>query len=247
MPNFLTDSNTWEAATVQGGPDGPPEPHTHPQSDIVNLTADLAAKAAAVHTHAQSDITGLTAALAGKSDVGHTHPPSGGDIVYVPTCGDTAVNNVADVTIVTRNVTGVLAGDQIIVEGAFTILNNSAATRVYVITVDFDGLFDIEITTGALAFSATLIHPFMFRAVLNVRAANLAYAVVAVEGQLAAGIASGGDTTMAATHLHGKGWGTTTSDATGTCTVALKVRSANATATQTLRLHQFTIRKVSPT
>jgi len=38
--------------------------HTHAQSDITGLVADLAAKAAAVHTHAQSDITGLVADLA---------------------------------------------------------------------------------------------------------------------------------------------------------------------------------------
>jgi len=38
--------------------------HTHAQSDITGLVADLAAKAAAVHTHAQSDITSLVADLA---------------------------------------------------------------------------------------------------------------------------------------------------------------------------------------
>lgn len=170
-----------------------------------------------------------------------------GELAYVPTTANTAVNSVADVTIVTHDVTGVAAGDQLVVEGHFTILNDSTATRVYAITVDFDGLFDVEISTGALAFSSTLMHPFYFRACLDVRSASLAYAVFSVEGQLAAGIASGTDTTMAATHLRGMGWGTTASDVTGTCTVALKVRSANATATQTLRLHQFSIRKMSPT
>lgn len=41
--------------------------HTHPQSDITNLTTDLAGKAATVHTHAQSDITNLTTDLAAKA------------------------------------------------------------------------------------------------------------------------------------------------------------------------------------
>lgn len=38
--------------------------HTHPESDITNLVADLAAKAALSHTHPESDITGLAADLA---------------------------------------------------------------------------------------------------------------------------------------------------------------------------------------
>ena len=61
------------------------------------------------------------------------------------------------------------------------------------------------------------------------------------------GISDGTDTTMAATHLRGNGWGTTASDASGTTTVALKIRSAAATATQTCRLHVFTISKHTPT
>lgn len=43
-----------------------PLAHGHPQSDITNLVADLAGKAAAVHTHAQADVTNLVADLAGK-------------------------------------------------------------------------------------------------------------------------------------------------------------------------------------
>lgn len=174
---------------------------------------------------------------------------SGGvsDLVYAPTTADTAVNSVSDITIVTRGVTSVVAGNQIIVEGAFTILNNSTATRVYTITLDFNAAFDIEISTAALAVSATLIHPFFFRAVLDVRSTSLAYCVTQIDGQLAAGVVSGGDTTMAATHLQGRSWGTTGSNLTGTTTVALFIRSASATATQTCRLHQFSIRKHAPT
>jgi len=56
------------AGAVGGGGGGP---HTHPESDIVNLVADLialsdaiAGKAPLVHGHAQADVTGLVAALA---------------------------------------------------------------------------------------------------------------------------------------------------------------------------------------
>ena len=47
--------------------------HTHAQADVINLVADLAAKAALSHTHAQADVTNLVSDLAGKSAVGHTH------------------------------------------------------------------------------------------------------------------------------------------------------------------------------
>ncbi len=45
-----------------------PSTHTHAQSDITNLVADLAGKASTTHTHPQSDVTGLVTALAGKVD-----------------------------------------------------------------------------------------------------------------------------------------------------------------------------------
>lgn len=41
-------------------------PHTHPESDIINLVTDLAGKAPTVHTHAESDVSGLVTDLAGK-------------------------------------------------------------------------------------------------------------------------------------------------------------------------------------
>jgi len=204
-------------------------------------------------TGAQGPMGPALAFLADDGEDGERGPPgtsgaAGTDaIVYVPTTSDFDISEITDVTIVTRDVTGVVAGDQLMVEAHFTILNNSAATRVCVITLDFDGLFDVEFSTGALVASATLMHPFFVRGVLDVRSTSLCYGVFTAEGQLAAGIASGTDTTMAATHLRGMGWDTSTSDVTGTTTVALKVRSANANPTQTLRLHQFSIRKVTPT
>ena len=169
------------------------------------------------------------------------------DLVYAAVGADTAINSVTDITIVTRDVTSVGATDILDVTADFIILNNSGATRVYVITLDFDDLFDVEFSTGALATSATLMHPFTVRGVLGIRSTSLAYATFVCEGQLAAGIASGTDTTMAATHLRAMGWGTTASDASGTTTVALKIRSANATATQTCRLLNLQIRRTAPT
>jgi len=168
-------------------------------------------------------------------------------VVFVAGGADVGINSVTDVTVVTRDVTSVGTTDKIAVEAEFVILNNSTATRVYQITLDFDGLFDVEFSTGALAFSSTLMHPFFVRATLDIRSSSLAYGIFTCEGQLAAGIASGTDTTMAATHLRAMGWGTTASDASGTATVALKIRSASATATQTCRLHRFVVSKYTPT
>jgi hypothetical protein len=51
-------------------------PHTHPESDITNLVADLAAKAALSHSHAQSDIVNLVADLAAKAAASHGHAQS---------------------------------------------------------------------------------------------------------------------------------------------------------------------------
>lgn len=216
--------------------------------------------AAAVHTHAASAIASGTVDTArlGSGTANSTTflrgdqtwaTPAGGSspVVYVAGGADTAINQLTDVTIVTRDVTSVGTTDKLVVEAHFTILNNSTATRALIFTLDFDGLFDVEFTTGALAFSTTLMHPFFMRAVLDIRSASLAYATFVCEGQLAAGIASGTDTTMAATHLRAMGWGTTTTDVSGTTTVALKARSPSTTATQTFRLHSMTISKYTPT
>ena len=193
--------------------------------------------------------TGDVAAItlgSGLSMSGTTLSSSGGasPVVYVA-AGDTSIASITDVTVATRDVTSVGTTDKLVVEADFTILNASGAARVYIITLDFDGLFDVEFTTGSLA--VTTGHPFRVRGVLDIRSASLAYATFVCEGQLIAGLASGVDTTMVATHLRAMGWGTTASDASGTTTVALKIRSAAANTTQTCRLHVFTISKHTPT
>ena len=167
--------------------------------------------------------------------------------MYVPTTANTAVNNASDVTIVTRDVTGVAAGDQLFVDAWFTILNNSTATRVYAVTLDFDGLFDIELVHRRVGLLATVMQWCRVQGVCDVRANNLAYAMVSLDLQTGSNARIRHRYVSSGDALAGKGLGTSTSDATGTLTVALKVRSANATATQTLRLHGFTIRKVTPT
>ena len=59
--------------------------HSHAQSDVTGLVSDLAGKAASVHSHAQSDVTGLDTALSGKASTTHasTHAPAGSDPLTV--------------------------------------------------------------------------------------------------------------------------------------------------------------------
>lgn len=59
--NFLRGDSSWHALA---------------ESDIANLTSDLAGKAASSHSHSESDITGLTSDLAGKAAVSHSHSES---------------------------------------------------------------------------------------------------------------------------------------------------------------------------
>ena len=172
----------------------------------------------------------------------------GSPYVYVATPADVNIASITDVTIASDAVTGLAAGDQLVIEAEFIILNNSAATRNIIVTLEVvGGAFDIELTLPALAFSTTLMHPGVIRGVLNVRSTSLAYFLVHLDMQLAAGIAAGTDTSAAATHLQAKGWGTTANDLTGTETITLFMRSAAATATQTCRLLSFRIKKLSPT
>lgn len=58
------------AAALPGGGGGA---HTHPESDVTGLVADLAGKAALSHTHAIADVTSLQATLDGKAGLSHVH------------------------------------------------------------------------------------------------------------------------------------------------------------------------------
>lgn len=166
------------------------------------------------------------------------------DVVYAATAADTAVNDTNDVTIVSRDVANVSAGDELEFETVFQVLNNSGANRAYIVTIDFDAAFDVELTSGSMAASSTLEHMAWCTGTLDIRSTSLAYGQMRCNWELAAGRASGEDSTVSATHIEAKGWGTTASNLTGTTTVVLKVRSGNSTATQTLRLHKAVIRRL---
>ena len=171
------------------------------------------------------------------------------DVLYSNASANIAINSTTDVIVAQRDVLGVVAGDQLIVDGWFTILNNSGAAAVPQVFLDFDaGAFSTtpRITIGSITASATLIPQFNIRAVVDVKTTTASFVQTHLEGSLLAGSTSNAANTMVATHLQGKVWGQTGADLTGTCVVALKANSSTATATQTLRLHSFTIRKLTP-
>jgi len=167
--------------------------------------------------------------------------------VFIATPADTEIGNTSDVTILTTDVASLAVNDQLIVEAFFLLNNNSGTTRTHTFTLDFDAAFDVEITCPTMASSSTAWNPFHLWGVLHVDASNLAYGEFIFECQLAAGLASGADTTMAATHLRGSGWGSTASNLTGTVTVALLGRCAATEANHTVRLLSLTIDKETPT
>lgn len=165
-----------------------------------------------------------------------------GDPIFVAQNADFEINSLTDVTIASKEIQQIKTTDKFEIEAWFTILNNSGATRVYNFLIDLDGAFSIDIATGALATSATLIHPFHIKTSIVINSTSLAYQVIEAVGFTAAGIVSGGNPSMLATMLTTMGWAESVSDLTGNKTLNFLVRSADATATQTLRLHGFTIR-----
>lgn len=235
--------------------DAPTAHHTSHEaggSDPIKLD-DLAAPDDNTDLDATTSAHGLMQKFPGgtttflRADATFAAPSSTGDLVYVAGASTTDISEVTNVTVVTRGVTSVGATDQLVVKGSFLIKNDSAATRVYVIAVDFNGAFVVEFTTGVMAASATLLHSYMFEAHLNIQSTSLADAIFRMNGELTAGRAGGDDATMVATLLDEQLWGTTTNDLTGTCTVTLKIRSSNANPTQECLVKHFEIRKMTPT
>ena len=155
--------------------------------------------------------------------------------------GDTVINSLTDVTCATRDVSNVIAGDVLEIEIWFTILNNSGSSKTVTFTIDFDGLFDCEISTGILAASGSAAHPIFASAILDVRSSALSYMIVRADGDTSTAYSSGTNKTMATGNRRAMTWATSTTDLTGVTTCVLKARSDNATVTQTLRLHDFSI------
>lgn len=172
-------------------------------------------------------------------------PTSTGDLVYKAPGADFDVASVTDIEIESEDIT-VAAGDQLSVKGSFTLLNDSGGARVYRVTIDFDGAFDIELQTASFSADASAAHPVFFESNLDVRGIGSAYCTNELRMYTATASAGGADNPASTAAFHTSSWNHTATDLTGTCTVTVHVRSASATTTQTLRLHKLEIRKVTP-
>lgn len=152
---------------------------------------------------------------------------------------DVAVNSITNVTLISESVTGIVAGDELEIEAVFTLLNNSGASRIYTLTVEF-GALTTTATTFDVPASATTRDQLVLCGRAFVSASNLAKCMVTLL-EFTAVVANddGGISSTDTTAI----WNTTASDITGTQTVALKIASASATATQTLTLFGWTLRK----
>lgn len=172
-------------------------------------------------------------------------PPAASDLKWVATPGDFDISEISDVPIFSEDVDDVVAGDQIVVEAYFQILNSSGAGRTYIGNVDFDGAYGCRITTGSLG-SSTDLHWFHLKALLTVISSSEAVMMLQKDGRAVTAQASGANDTMTAAHLDGKTWETDGGDLTGTVTVTFAIQSSDASPTQTLKLRHATIRKFTP-
>lgn len=147
------------------------------------------------------------------------------------------------VTIITKSVTGISAGDQITLDMWFTILNNSGANRAYTSTFALGTLSLGAAETNTLVAASNRMNKNI-RINFAISASNLAYIQGAgiTPANPSAANAFGGISTGTTTDI---GWNSTTNDVTGNQTLSFTMSSPNTTATQTLTLHSYTIRKIA--
>ena len=173
-------------------------------------------------------------------------PPVVDDVVYADNADAAAVDisETSDVTVKTRDVTGVVVGDSIQAELIGTILNDSGATRNWTFTPDFDNDFDPEhaVNISTIAASRSVFVARWNLVVVSTSVAHM-HASLLIMLQHATGTYRNA--------MSGSDWefvyDDSVNDLTGTVTVSLKIRSNNATATQELLVHSFVIRKISST
>lgn len=148
------------------------------------------------------------------------------------------------VTIISKSIAGIAAGDQVELEAWVTLLNNSGATRAYNPVFSLGGM-----SAGGAEFSNTLASASnratrKWMAVFGVTSASSAGLVAQELGitSCAAGVTSGNQ--LGAGYSMGY-WNTSSSDLTGIQTVSVTVASSSTTGTQTLTLVSYVLRKVA--
>jgi hypothetical protein len=150
------------------------------------------------------------------------------------------VSEVTDQSIFSTNVTGLAAGDLLMVELWGFSNNGSGGNRTLTFTLDFDTAFDMEwpITTVSTA------QGWRLTGLLSIHASNHStlHLTGIVGNQVTVGTMTGINTTGTA-----QGYDTTTQDLTGTTAVTLVARSNATTATQDITVLGVVIRKITST
>lgn len=165
-----------------------------------------------------------------SGSLAYAAPSGGGDIVAQASFEATNINSTSDVTLYTRAVTGLVAGDVVEIEATILLFNNTAA-RTYVATIDWDSAFDNEISTSSLAASGTNRTPLILRSRLVIQSSSLAYHFFS--GDQGSFLASGGDIAVSsAGGSQASLWSRVTSDLTGSTTVDVKIRSDSVSSPQ---------------
>ncbi len=201
-----------------------------------------------VASHSDTSGTGTeldTLTDGSDADALHNHPTAG-DVVFADNADAAAVDvsEVTDVTVKTRDVTGVVAGDSIQAELIGTILNDSGGTRNWTFTPDFDNDFDPEhaVNISSIAADKSVL---VARWNLAVVSASVAHMNASLLIMLQA-VAGAYRNAMASSDWEFV-WDDSVNDLTGTVTVSFKIRSNNVAATQEFLVHSFVVRKISST
>lgn len=115
-------------------------PHTHPESDVVNLPTDLSGKAPTSHTHAEADTTSLVTDLAGKAPTGHTHTEANVTNLTTDLAGKAASSHShaeSDVTNLTTDLAGKAASVHTHTESDVTNLATDLAAKAPLVSPSF--------------------------------------------------------------------------------------------------------------
>ncbi len=153
------------------------------------------------------------------------------------------ISEVTDVTIKTRDVTGVAVGDLLSAELRGTLLQDSGTNRSITFTPDFDNDFDPEVAVTLSNTSDRAI--VLARWDLVVVSTSVAHMNASILTLLQT--AAGTYRNAMASSDWNMVYDDSVNDLTGTITVSFKIRSASATATQDFLVHSFVIRKIPST
>ncbi len=183
----------------------------------------------ASHGHVESDISDL-------NHVGAYAHVDGGDVSAV------AINSLTDITVKTTDVTGVVAGDLLIVRVRGSLFNDSGGSRTVTITPSFNDEFSFTYAMFTTPHASNR-NAFDIEYQLSVRNSSNADAIYIPEYDAGDGAAPGIVTVRSFLY----GWDTVAADLTGTVTVAYKVKSNDVAATQEMLVYSFTVEKLSST